>query len=80
MKRVLKGNFLKLLFNILKKILDLHNYLPFLPEKGKIEKVEKHVVNLNDKIEYVVHIICLKQSLNNRLNLFNSLNAKFSII
>ena len=80
MKRVLKGNFLKLLFNILKKILDLHNDLPFLPEKGKIEKVEKHVVNLNDKIEYVVHIICLKQSLNNRLNLFNSLNDKFSII
>ena len=51
MKRVLKGNFLKLMFNILKKILDLHNDLPFLPEKMKIEKVEKHVVNLNDKIE-----------------------------
>ena len=76
------------MFNILKKILDLHNDLPFLPEKMKIEKVQKHVVNLNGKTEYVIHIIYLKQALNHRLFFkkvqrtikFNSLNAKVSIM
>ena len=34
---------------------NLHKYLPFLPERIKIEKVEKLVANLNDKTEYVLH-------------------------
>ena len=29
---------------------NLHNDLPFLPEKIRIEKVEDHVTNLRDKI------------------------------
>ena len=33
----------------------------------KIEKVEKLVVNLNDKIEYVIHMISLKHILKYRL-------------
>ena len=33
----------------------------------KIEKVEKLVINLNDKTEYVTHIRNLKQALNHRL-------------
>ena len=33
----------------------------------KIEKVEKLVVNLHDKSEYVIHIRNLKQALNHRL-------------
>ena len=33
----------------------------------KIEKVEKLVVNLHDKTEYVIHIRNLKQALNNGL-------------
>ena len=33
----------------------------------KIEKVEKLVANLHDKIEYVIHIKNLKQALNHRL-------------
>ena len=33
----------------------------------KIEKVEKFVVNLHDKTEYVIHIRNLKQALNHRL-------------
>ena len=30
------------------KLLDLHNDLPFLPGRMKIEKVEKFVANLHD--------------------------------
>ena len=33
----------------------------------KIEKVEKTVINLYDKTEYVMHISNLKQALNHRL-------------
>ena len=33
----------------------------------KIEKVEKHVANLRDKTEYVLHTRNLKQALNHRL-------------
>ena len=38
-----------------------------IPERMKIEKVEKVVVNLYDKGEYVIHIRNLKQALNHRL-------------
>ena len=37
----------------------------------KIEKVEKLVTNLHDKIEYVKHIRNLKQALNHKLILKN---------
>ena len=39
----------------------------FLPEKMKIEKIERVVTNLYDKIEYVVHIRNLQQQLNHGL-------------
>ena len=61
MKKVINDTFLKLMFNILK------NDLPFLPERMKIEKVEKLVTNLHDKTEYVIHIRNLKQALNHGL-------------
>ena len=38
------------------KLLELHNHLPFLPERMKIEKIKKLVTNLHDKTEYVIHI------------------------
>ena len=38
--------------------------MPFLPERMKIEKVEKLVANLHDKTEYVTHVRNLKQALN----------------
>ena len=41
--------------------------MSFVPERMKIEKVEKLVANLHDKIEYVIHIRNLKQALNNKL-------------
>ena len=46
---------------------NLHNDLSFLPEGMKIEKVEKLVANLHDKIEYVIIIRNLKQTLNHGL-------------
>ena len=49
MKKVMKDIFLKLTFNILENIHKLHNELPILPERIKIEKVEKLITNLNDK-------------------------------
>ena len=69
---MIKDIFLKLMFNILKKLHELHNDLPFLPEKMKIEKVENLVTNLDDKTEYVLHILHirnLKQALSHGLTL-----------
>ena len=39
----------------------------FLPERMKIEKVEKLVANLHNKTEYVRHIRNLEQALNHGL-------------
>ena len=49
------------------KLHHLHNDLPFLPERMKIEKIGKHVANLNDKVKYVIHIRNLIQTLNHGL-------------
>ena len=51
----------------LEKLHELHNDLPFLPKRIKIEKVEKLVANLDDKTEYVIHMRYLKQALNHAL-------------
>ena len=57
----------KFMFNILKKLHERHNDLPFLPERMKYEKVEKLITNLHDKTEYVIHRRNLKQALNHGL-------------
>ena len=41
---------------------NLHNDLPFLPKRMKIEKVEKIVANFHHKQQYVIHIKNLKTS------------------
>ena len=46
---------------------EIHNDLPFLPERINIEKVEKLVINLHDKTKYFIHIRNLKQALNHGL-------------
>ena len=46
---------------------ELHNDLPFLPERMKIEKVKKLLANLNDKTECVINIRYSKQGLNHGL-------------
>ena len=37
------------------ELLDIHSDLPFLPEKMKIEKIEKLVANLHNKKECYTH-------------------------
>ena len=49
------------------KVYELHNDLPFLPERMQIEKVEKLVANLYNKTEYAIHMRNLKQALNHGL-------------
>ena len=61
------GYFLEVEVHYLEKLPELHNDLTFLSERMKIEKVEKLVANLDDKTEYVIHIINLKQALNHGL-------------
>ena len=58
---------LKVDVQYLEKLPELHNYLPFLSEIMKIERVEKLVANSHDKTEYVIHMKHLKQALNHGL-------------
>ena len=46
MKIVIKDKFLMQLLIIPKDLHDLHSNLPFLPERMKINKCNKHVCNL----------------------------------
>ena len=50
-----QGYLLEVDVQYLKKLRDLHNGLSFLPVRMKIEKVEKLVVNLNNKTAYVIY-------------------------
>ena len=68
-----KGYFLEVDVKYIEKLRELHNDLPFLPERMKIGKFEKLVANLHYKSEYVIHIRNLKQALNHGL----VLNGKF---
>ena len=46
---------------------EIHNYFSFFPERLKLEKVEKLVAKMHDKIEYVIQIRHLKQALHHGL-------------
>ena len=61
------GNFLEVDVEYPKKLWDSHKELSFLPERRKLEKVEKLVCSKEYKENYVIHIRALKQALNNRL-------------
>ena len=52
-----------------KKLFDSHKDLSFLPERKKVEKVEKLICSIEDKEKYVIHIRALKQALNHGLKL-----------
>ena len=52
-----------------KNLHKLHSDLPFLPERMKISKCTKLVCNLNDKKNYPVHVLALKQALNHGFKL-----------
>ena len=58
---------LKVDVQYLEKIHELHNDLPILPERMKIEKIEKLAANLHEKTEYAIRMRNLKQTLNHRL-------------
>ena len=47
-----------------KNIHKLHSDLPFLPERMKINNGSKLVCNVQDKENYPIHILALKQALN----------------
>ena len=51
-----EGYFLEANVQYPEKIHEIHNDLPFLPEKIKIEKVGKLITNLYDNTVYVIHI------------------------
>ena len=54
-------------FEYPRRLQNLRNDLPFLPERMKIKKCNKLLCNLYDKNNYVTHIRTLKQSLNHGL-------------
>ena len=62
-----KGYILEVDLEYLEKLRGLHDDLPFLPEKMKIDKCKKLICNLYDKKDSVVHIRSLKQALNHGL-------------
>ena len=66
-KIVIKDVFLKLDVEYSKDLHDLHNGLPFLPERMKINKCNKLQCNLYDKKNNVANIRFLKHALNLRL-------------
>ena len=63
------GYFLEVDVEYPKKLFDSHKDLPFLPERKKLEKVEKRVCSIENKARYVIHISALKQALNYGLKL-----------
>ena len=62
-----KGYLLEVDVKYPKELHGLHNDLPFMCEKMKINKVEKLVPNLHDKKKYVIHIRALDQALKHGL-------------
>ena len=55
-----------------KTLFNSHKDLPFLPERKRVEKVEKLICSIEDKEKYVIHIRGLKQALNHGLKLKNA--------
>ena len=62
-----KGYFIEVDIQYSEKLLEFHNDFSFLPDRKKIEKVEKLVANFDDKTEYGIHIKNLKQVLSHGL-------------
>ena len=60
-----KGNIFEVDVEYRQNLLNLHGDLPFLAERKKIKKCNKLVCNINDKENYVAHIIALKQAWTN---------------
>ena len=50
-----------------KELYQLHKDLPFLPDRMKVNKVDKLIARVHDKTNFVIHIYALKQALNHDL-------------
>ena len=61
------GYFLEVDVEYPKTLWGSHKDLSFLPERRKLEEVEKLVCSIEDKEKYVIHIRALKQALNHGL-------------
>ena len=64
-----KGYFYEVDIDYPKELFNFHKDLPFLPERKKVEKVEKLICSIEDKEKYVIHVRALKQALNHGLKL-----------
>ena len=64
-----KGYILDVDVNYPNKLQNLHNDVPFLPERMVINNTKKLVCNLSDKKNYIVHITVLNQALDHGLKL-----------
>ena len=62
-----KGYILEVHVHYPRELHNLHNELPLMCERMKINGVEKLVPNLYDKKNYVIHIRALKQALDHGL-------------
>ena len=62
-----KGYFLEVDVDFPKKLFDLHKDLQFLPERKKVDKIEKLICGIEDKEKYVEYVKFLKQALNHGL-------------
>ena len=62
-----KGYLLEVDVKYPKELHSLHNNLPFMCEKMKINGVEKLIPNLRDKKNYIIHIEALNQALKHGL-------------
>ena len=58
------GYFFEVDIEYTKELFNFDKDLPFLPERKKVEKVEKLICSIEDKEKYVIHIRALKQALN----------------
>ena len=61
------GYFLEVDIEYPKELFNKHKDLPFLPNREKINNVEKRVTSIEDKEKYVIHIAALKKALNHGL-------------
>ena len=50
------GYFLEVDIDYLEKLFNFHECLPFLPERKKVNKVEKLICSIGDKEKYVIHL------------------------
>ena len=58
-----EGYFLEVDIEYPKQLFGSHKELPFLPERRKLEKVEKLVCSIEDKEKCVIHIKSFKTSI-----------------